>query len=644
MLVVVAAAVPSAVASATPNTPGGAVAFSTEPGTTQLYSVGRDGSGLRRLTSVFGVTGQAMPSPDRSLVAVETTTDGATTDLAVGSVEDGSYRIVAHADHMTSLSWSADGRWLSYVDFSFTPSGSFSESLWVVRADGSDSRALASAPAIESEWAPTGETLAFSDGSRLRLYDAGTGASRVVGASPDTGVATPAWSPDGRRLAFLRNDRGDLVVYDVVTGAAHVVASYPPDPPQLRYGVGDIDWSPDSRRLAFTTTGFYEFELHVIDAYGGNDHAIGFPGDCHSLMWSPDGSRLSVTWKGLGPGLPVNLEVVRSDLSGRIALASDVGELLWSPEGNELAYGTRDGALMAVSADGSTTTTLVPAPTTGFGGFGPPLGWSQDGSRLFLAGADPGTQPLSQLYAVDAATRLIRPLTWDDGDHEQPVISADGLRVAYVLVRAGERTVVVASLDGSEPVEIGEGAQPALSPDGSQVAFVRNTRIRVTSTQPGGAAQLLARGTWPAWSPDGRLVAYLRSGAAWIANANGHQRRRVAAAGLDAKWGPPTWFGGSNDLYLPHGNGPGGTVVKSYGTSVDLDTSPSNSSAAVSVPSPDRHTIAFEPPLGITAGYLRHDISIEAPPDAQPATLAATIDPVRQRGQLRRRLAWQPSH
>jgi Tol biopolymer transport system component len=637
-LAVVAAAIPTALAAASPRAFSGAVVFSTEPGATQLSSVARDGSGLRQLTSVFGGTLQVVLSPDRSLVAVETSVGGLTTQLAVGSVEDGSYRIVAHANLMTALSWSADSRWLSYVDFMQTPTGESVGSLRIVRADGSGQRRLADLADIESEWAPTGETLAFSDGARLRLYDAETGSTRVVASYPDTGVASPRWSPDGRRLAFLRNDRADLMVYDLLTGAVRVVASDPLDPPRLHYGIGGFDWSPNSRYLAFTTNRFYEFGLHVIDVIAGSARVTAFTGSCYGLAWSPDGSRLAVLSRGLGPtpGL-LNLAVIGSDLNDPTATTYDVSAVLWSSDSRELVYGTGEGSVMAVSADGSTTRTVVP-PLTEIGGPPVPLGWSRDGGRLFLSGSYIAIQPNSQLYRVDAGTHLIRPLTVGDGDHEQPAVSADGSHIAYVLDRDAERTVVVSSADGSGPVEIGTGAQPTLSPDGSRIAFVRKARIRVTSAKPGRKSRVLLRGTWPAWSPDGRLIAFLRSGAVWVADADGSRKHRVAPAGFDSAWGPPSWFGGSGALYLPQGDGPGGKVVRVDG-SVAQDIPLPASSTAVSVPSQDGQTIAFEP--ATAAGS--HQITTAEVGGTASETLAETLDLVRERGQLRRRLAWLPA-
>ena len=114
-----------------------------------------------------------------------------------------------------SLAWSPDGR-----KFAFLGSGGcgdFCFSLYVVRTDGSglrdvtselDRRGPGRGPASDPAWSPDGRKLAFvrlsADlGEPIYVVNAdGSGLRRLTrGPALD---ADPAWSPDGRKLAFVR--------------------------------------------------------------------------------------------------------------------------------------------------------------------------------------------------------------------------------------------------------------------------------------------------------------------------------------------------------------------------------------------------------------------------------------------------------
>src|SRR5439155_23047883 len=169
-----------------------------------------------------------------------------------------SYRIVARRE-VSDPAWSPDGRWLLY-----RATGASVQGLWLVPPDGSRRRRLVSGEVQGFEWSPDGRSILFTDGKSLVVYDVAADARRVIASYPTAGIGDAHWSPDGRMIAFSRTADGDLLVYDLLTKAAQVIASYLPDEELLEYGVGLLNWSPDARHLAFTVVGFYWYAVHVL--------------------------------------------------------------------------------------------------------------------------------------------------------------------------------------------------------------------------------------------------------------------------------------------------------------------------------------------------------------------------------------------
>jgi Tol biopolymer transport system component len=617
--------------------------FSMEPSAAQLYSVGSDGSGLRQITHVPGGVGTVSVSPNSTTIAfttsVEAAVDGeaALTALAVGSSDGSWYRTVAQAGLISDLGWSSDGRWILYRAISGQV-----ETLWLIRPDGSDARRVATGNPLDFDWSPDRRSLVLTDGKELLVYDVATGAERVVASYPDAGIGGPAWSPDSSRIAFVRVATGDVLVYDLETGSTDVIASYPPSEVDLRYGPGTPSWSPDSRRIAFAVGGFYGGEVHVIAADGGGDHVVDGVGRVYRLRWSPDGSHLAIPWESIGTGRHPGLDVARSDGTGAISIAffvaSCANAALWSPDGNEIAYGLDGGPLIAASADGVNPRTLVPATSESGGPC--PVRWSRDGTLLFVSPDDLLAHPPSQLYEIDPATLVVHVLTEDELDHEQPAWSADGSRLAYVQVSEGRPQVVVTDAQGTNLMIVGRGTRPALSRDGSRVAFDRGGRILIGSIR--GRKRVLARGGWPAWSPNGRVLAYVRRGAIWIARPNGrHKRRVLAQSDPKTPWGRPSWLGGGNQLYVPKGRGPSGVILNTNGAGLRSVHVPQQSADVVaSDASPDGTQIAFES-VSVEFGSEHDRIGVVPVSGGGPTVLVETIhSPLT--GRLAPRLAWQP--
>lgn len=191
---------------------------------------------------------------------------------------------------------------------------------------------------------PDGATLAFDsdrDGVRgvyLAVSD-GASARRISGSGY---AAVPTWSPDGGRLAFVRAEPGRPRVWnvwtaDVATGALARITHHSFGQP---WGAS---WFPDGRRLAYSR----EDQLVVIDLDTRRSRVFTSPRErllVRTPAVSPDGRR--IVFQVFRDGvwlLDLATQRMQRVLADRFA-----EEFVWAPDGHSIAYHTRTGGRWAV--------------------------------------------------------------------------------------------------------------------------------------------------------------------------------------------------------------------------------------------------------------------------------------------------------
>jgi Tol biopolymer transport system component len=208
--------------------------------------------------------------------------------------------------------------------------------IFLVRPDGSDAHEIAADAPGEHKlpaWSPDGKRIAFvvqdgdhPEGSIWIANADGSGAALLSGGGAEcpVGLFHPAWSPDGTRLAVVCYPGGDdhesVAVLDLATTSIRRLADFThPD------AVNSAPtWSPDGRTIAFeilhydpTVTTVVESVVATVPVEGGEVLRLTSPDQFMVHPdWRPDGAELVMNNLDPSPAAPSNLYAIRPDGSG----------------------------------------------------------------------------------------------------------------------------------------------------------------------------------------------------------------------------------------------------------------------------------------------------------------------------------------
>jgi eukaryotic-like serine/threonine-protein kinase len=398
--------------------------------------------------------------------------------------------------------WSPDGRELAVNDdniFNYEGRNTYpsASKLWAVNVTSGRKRVITTHDAVQADWSPHGQRLAFwgeqKGGHRDIWTVAADGGSEPVPVTDDGFIDwNPIWSPDGEYLYFLSNRGGEMNLWSVgideTTGhlrSAPKPATLPSNNCQhvrfarngksLIYGqstssenVWQVDFdpvrgkivgaaafltqglkryaffsmAPDEQRFVYLARGEPQQDLFTADRAGTPMHRL-TDDVAQDIVprWSPEGQWIAFLSDRSGK---YEIWRVRPDGSGLAQMTHEPGREViapvWSPDGSKLLYQIRNVNSYIIDANRpgaeQTPQSLAGQPPIGF----IPWDWSADGKLLV------GWQPLNEqraivVYAFDEQ-RYERFIT---GFGAYPIWMNDN---RHVLFREGGRLLLLDRLHG----------------------------------------------------------------------------------------------------------------------------------------------------------------------------------------------------
>jgi Tol biopolymer transport system component len=419
-------------------------------------------------------------------------------------------------------------------------------------------------------WSADGQWIAFNtyDGKKVEIYvvSASGGAPKKIPVNANRRGSSAynyrvSLSPDGRTLAFCSTDltSSEMNPEKVEPVSLHQLYAISADGGEAKRltdtGATEPAFSPDGKRIAFIRPIFLENgkvkkDLWVMNSDGTKSiQMTEFPGNARGPVWSPDGKMIAFHYEPNNNSsfsdeirivpAPADRKPVEAPTKIKLPLESysmiagwtidqKIGVLLASPQHQ---------AVYTVPAGGGKATQVSPETATRFTGSedfeGYPCHprWSPDGQTIYfrwgkghiVAVPSPG----GKLFPVHSSkdTRLIEVLPGGGND-----VSPDGKKIVFSAYKEGVRPLEVniwtIPAEGDKPKQItkspAQDRYPCWSPDGKRIAFIRTTEkskdeyvmnIYIVPAEGGEVRQLTTeadRVNYASikWAPDGDQIAY----------------------------------------------------------------------------------------------------------------------------------------
>lgn len=374
----------------------------------------------------------------------------------------------------------------------------------------------------------------------------------------------PVFSPRGDRIAYSwTTPGGNASIYVKMLDAGRAVRL-------TAAGSAEImpAWSPDGKYIAFVRPYGPQAGYYVMASLGGGEQKLaelyGLPPTLggRNIDWSPDGTQVVIADRMAADEAPsiFAVSLVTHEKKKLVAGGAALGNPAFSPDGRSIAY--TDGAsyesydLFVKPIDGGAPVQVTRDMQRIAG-----VTWTPDSRELVFSSNRSG---LFTLWRVSSSGGTPRMEPGAGPDAYSPMLSRDGKRLAFVRCRMNVN-LWETPLDGkAEPRNLTRAtrlsAHPDISPDGARMAFASDrsghwelwvseitgeNASRVTQFNSGVVAS-------PRWSPDGRYLAFdaRPEGHAdvYLVGADGSGLKRITSGTSDDR--NPTWSRDGKHLYF----------------------------------------------------------------------------------------------
>ena len=337
----------------------------------------------------------------------------------------------------------------------------------------------------------------------------------------------PAWSPDGRSIAFCRMLASEP---GPTRYAIDVVPALGGQERKIAEGGAGISWSPDSQTLALANLSAQSRGISLLSLETGQRRELTRPGPYVDNLpsFSPDGRWIAFTRDFGFSAREIFVVPARGGTARQLTFDREpTYGAAWTADSRDIVFASNRGvggeSLWRVAAKGGSPRLLS---ATLQGCFYPSI--SRQGNRLLYTESLQDTN----IYAFSGAGFGSQSAPARFGDphglivssrrDDSPSISHDGARITFVSKRTGNEEIWVCDRNGGHLTQLtsfkGAGTgTPRWSPDGRAIAFdslaAGNPDIYTIDAE-GGTPRRLTTGPFgnfmPSWSPNGKWI-YFKS-------------------------------------------------------------------------------------------------------------------------------------